>query len=195
MVSALFPLARTTLMQPRVAADAVVQYPLSRDALWTALMLVAAVNTLVLYLLITIAPPSIALPHYFGAPLVMFVLLAGLMVVYVHAIYWAGLAIGGQGSLNAMLSVIVWLQLLRTLAQIGVLVLTILVPPLALLLSVAASIWGLWILLSFIAQVLALPNLLHAAAVLVLSAVGLVLGLGILLTLIGLAAQGVVNNV
>lgn len=192
---AFWPLVQSTLRTPRNAAEQIIGWQLSRDVLWTALALVAILNTFVIVLLMQIAQPSMPMPSYFSSPLALYVLLAGVLVIYVHAIYWAGLAIGGQGALGDVLALVVWLQVLRALAQVGVLVLTILVPSLALVLSLIIGIWGFWILLNFITTAMNLQTVGHALAVLIIGAVGLVLGLGVLLSVIGLAAQGVLSNV
>ncbi len=192
---AFYPLVQTTLRTPRLAAQQIIGWQLSRDVLWTALALVAVLNTFVIVLLIQVAQPDVPLPGYFKAPLVLYVLLAGILVIYVHAIYWAGLAIGGQGALGDVLALVVWLQVVRALAQIAVLALTILVPSLAVVLSLTIALWGLWILLSFISTALSLPTLAHALAVLIIGAVGLVIGMGILLSVIGLVTQGALSNV
>jgi hypothetical protein len=189
------PLVQATLRTPRLAAQQIIGWQLSRDVLWTALALVAVLNTFVIVLLIQMAQSSVPLPSYFSAPLALYVLLAGVLVIYVHAIYWAGLAIGGKGTLGDVLALVVWLQVLRAVAQVGVLVLTVLVPSLALVLSLIVGVWGLWILLNFITTAMNLPTTAHALVVLVIGAVGLVLGLGVLLSVIGLSAQGVLNNV
>lgn len=193
--AAFMPLAKTTLRNPRAAAEQIIGWQLSRDILWTALALVAVLNTFVIVLLIQLAKPDMPLPGYFNTPLALYVLLAGILVIYVHAIYWAGLAIGGQGALGDVLALVVWLQVLRALAQVGVLLLTVLVPPLAVVLSLTVAVWGLWILLNFITAALNLPTIAHAMAVLVIGAVGLVLGIGILLSVMAVVAQGVLNNV
>jgi len=57
------------------------------------------------------------------------------------------------------------------------------------------SLWGVWILLNFIATTLNLPSVGHGFAVLVIGLVGLVLSLSILLALIGVGAQGISTNV
>ncbi|MGC1497222.1 MAG: YIP1 family protein [Sulfitobacter sp.] len=196
MNSATFmPLVQTTLRDPRAAGEQIIGWGLGRDVLWTALALVAILNTFVIVMLIQLAKPDMPLPGYFNTPLALYVILAGVLVIYVHAIYWAGLAIGGQGSLSDVLALVVWLQVLRALAQVGVLVLTVLLPQAALLLSLTVALWGLWILLHFITTAMNLPSIAHAIAVLVIGAVGLVLGLGTLLAIIGVAAQGVFSNV
>ena len=113
------------------------------------------------------------------------------MVLYVHALSWVGRAMGGQGTIEPLLAAVVWLQALRLCAQLGILLLTVALPPLALLASFVVTFWGLWILLNFVAELLQLPGLFHAAAVLAGAALGVLLGLGLLLSLIGLTAQGV----
>ena len=187
----LMPLVRTTLRDPRAAAAMIAALPLTREVLWTGVALIAALNALVISATFTFAPPAMELPSYFKMPLVLFVLMAGLMVLYVHALYWVGRAMGGQGRVEPLLATVVWLQALRLVAQIGVLVLTLVLPPLALLASMVVTFWGLWILLNFVAEILRLPSLFHAAAVLAGAALGVLLGLGFLLSLIGLTAQGV----
>ena len=176
--AALIQLAQTTLRSPRAAARMIAALPLGREVIWTSLALVAALNALVISAMFVIAPPAMALPSYFQSPLVLFALLAGLMVLYVHALSWVGRALGGQGAAAPLLAAVVWLQALRLCAQLGILLLTL-------------AVWGLWILLNFVAELLHLPGLFHAAAVLAGAALGVLLGLGLLLSLIGLTAQGV----
>ncbi len=195
MIGSLTSLAQTSLRDPQTAARQIMDLGLSRDALWTALALVAIVNTFLVIALVQTSPGAavVPLPGYFGKPLALFVLIAGLMVVYIHAMYWAGLAIGGQGSLTDVLALVVWFQVLRAAAQITVVVVSALIPALGMLLSLAVAIWGFWIFLNFLATALNLNSPWHAIAVLVVAFVGLVLGLGVLMALIGGLAQGVIS--
>ena len=186
----LVPLVKTTLLNPPEAARMIMGWNLTRDVLWTGLALMAAVNTLIIQALLNGSGPSAAIPSYFQAPLTLFVLMAGMMVVYVHTLFWAGLMIKGQGRLDDLLALVVWLLALRTAAQLAVVLVSLLVPPLGILALMLVSLWGLWILLNFIATALNLPSAAHGLVVLVIGLVGLVLGLGILLTLIGIGPQG-----
>lgn len=192
-VAALMPLVQTTLRDPKEAAARIVALNLGRDVLWPALALVALVNTAIVLLLIAVSPPEMALPGYFASPLALFVLLTGLLVIYVHALYWAGRAIGGQGALEELLALMVWLQALRAAAQLLVMVLGTLIPSLGALMSLVIAVWGFWILLNFITVALRLPSLLHALGSLVLGGIGVVIGVGVLLFLFGILAQGVLN--
>lgn len=193
MTAALMPLIQQSLLAPRDAAETVIGMKLGRDVLWTALALVAVINTFLILIIIEVSGPTMPLPGYFNRPLALFVLIAGLTVVYVHAMYWSGLAIGGQGSLMDVLALVVWFQILRALAQGLVIAVSLLVPGLGALLSLAVAIWGFWIFLNFLATALHLSSPWHAIAVLVVAFVGLILGLGILMAVLGGLAQGVVN--
>ena len=98
--------------------------------------------------------------------------------------------IKGQGRLDDLLALVVWLLALRTAAQLAVVLVSLLVPAFGILALMLVSVWGLWILLNFIATALNLPSVAHGLVVLIIGLVGLVLGLGILLTLIGIGPQG-----
>ena len=191
MEATLMPLVQATLRTPRDAAEQIMGFQLSRDTLWTALGLCAALHALVLQLLLSISEPAVPLPRYMYQPLTLFVLIAGVLVIYVHALHWAARAIGGDGQLWDMLSVMVWLQILRAVAQVVLLVVGLALPLLGALLTLVVGIWGLWILFHFIAAAGRLPTAGHGIVVVVMAAVGLLLGLGLILSLIGLSAQGV----
>lgn len=193
MRDALVPMVQTSLRNPRGAARLIMAMDLGRDALWTALALVAAVNTFLVLLIVHTSATPLPLPGYFEKPLTLFVLIAGLMVVYIHAMYWAGLVVGGKGGLMDVLAVVVWFQVLRAMAQAAVVLLSLAIPPLGGLLSLVVAVWGLWIFLSFLAEALNLRSLWHAVAALCVASVGLVLGLAVLIAIIGGAALGVVN--
>lgn len=191
------PLVRSSLTDPRQAAREIMALDLGRDVAWTTLALVAAVNTFILQAMISAAPAEVQaqFPSYFGAPLAVFVLMAGVMVIYIHTVYWAGLMLSGKGRLEDVLNLMVWLQVLRTVAQIVILAVSAVLSALAGLMSLVAFAWGLWILFNFLSEAMHLPSLAHAAIVLVMAVAGLVLGLGILLAMIGLVAQGSISNV
>ncbi|MFK7835759.1 MAG: YIP1 family protein [Sulfitobacter sp.] len=191
MQAALGPLIALSIRDPRTAARNVLDLTLGRDALWTGLALVAIVNTFLVLGVLQISPSPMPLPSYFDNPLVLYVLITGLTVVYVHAMYWAGLTIGGKGELRDVLALVVWFQVLRAAAQVALIVLSFAVPGLGALASLVVAVWGIWIFMNFIATALNLASPWHAIAVLLVAFVGLVLGLGVLMALIGGLAQGV----
>ena len=142
MNAELVPLAQTSLRAPREAAERIAALRLPRDVLWTALALVAVLNTFLVLLAISTSAPTFELPGYFDRPLALYLLITGMTVIYVHTVYWAGLMLGGKGSLNDVLAVVIWFQVLRAVAQVAVVVLSFAVPVLGLLLSLAVLIWA-----------------------------------------------------
>ncbi|GAA6175279.1 YIP1 family protein [Sulfitobacter pacificus] len=193
MLDALIPLVQTSLRNPRGAARLIMAMRLGREALWTALALVAVINSFLVLLIVHTSATPIPLPGYFEKPLTLFVLIAGLLVVYIHAMYWAGLAVGGKGDLMDVLAVVVWFQVLRAIAQAAIVVMSLAIPPLGGLLSLVVAVWGLWIFLSFLAEALGLKSVWHAVAVLCVAFVGIVLGVVVLIAMFGGAAQGVLS--
>jgi hypothetical protein len=182
------------LREPRKAAEQIIGWRLDRDTLWTALALAASVNTLIFSLSVMLQPSEV-MPAFFTSPLAMFVLLSGVLVVTTHGLYWTGRAIGGQGELGDMLSLIVFLQILRILAQIVIFVLMFVSPGISLLLSLATGIFGMWLLVNFIAAAHRFETLGRAIGTLLIAMAMIVLGLSFLLSIVGIAAQGVVPSV
>ena len=187
-------LAVETLQSPRTAAKKIMALNLSRDALWTALGLVAAINALIYSLSLFFGDVS-GLPTLFSNPILFFVMITGVMVVTVHVFHWTGLAMGGKGDLGEMLALMVWLQGLRAVAQAVMFFLLILSPVLAQLFSLGVGLLGLWITVNFITEGQRKQGLSHGIGVLMLSAVGIVFGLLLLVGLISLGSMGGPANV
>ncbi|MEP3440124.1 MAG: YIP1 family protein [Sulfitobacter sp.] len=191
---ALKDLALETLQSPRSAAQKIMNLFLGRDVLWTALVLVAVLNSIIFGISILTEDVS-QLPSFMRNPISFLFIIAGVQVMSVHGFYWAGRAIGGQGDLGDLLSLLVWLQALQMAAQAVLFVVTIIAPTIGQLLSLGVSGMALWITVNFITEALRLPTLLHGVGVIVLAAVGVAFGLMMLIGLIGMGAMGVSPNV
>jgi hypothetical protein len=68
-------------------------------------------------------------------------------------------------------------------------------PGLSLMLSLATGIIGVWILVNFIAAAHRFSSMGRAIGTLLIAMAAIVLGLSFLLSIVGIAAQGVVPNV
>jgi len=190
-----FDLAVLTLRAPQQAAAQIISLNLNRNALWSGLALTAIINTVMFNITLMAAGDTSTIPDIFKSPIAFFIILAGILVMTVHAFYWTGLSIGGKGDLGHLLALLVWLQLLRAVAQAAMVVLLAVSPGFALLFSFATGIVGLWILVNFITAALHLPSVAHGFAVVILAAVGLILGLLLIGGLVGLSSLGVPANV
>lgn len=178
-------LAILSIKDPAMGAKTVLSMPLPREALWTALVLVAVLNAALFTVSNILVPGPTPFPGIFTVPLIYCAVVAGGLVLTVYALFWIGRALGGSGSLEDIMQVIVWLQALRVVAQLAVLVFLVTVPVLSALLVFAVSLYGLYMLLHFINQAHQLDSMARAAGVLIASLLAIVLGLTLLISLFG----------
>ncbi len=193
-------LAVDTLRDPQDAAARIMGWQVPRRELYIALLAVSALTALIVGTVSTLGPPpdqelldTVPMLALFQRPLALFVLTAGGLIVMVHALYWAGNAMGGQGDLGDLIALMAWLQALRVAAQIGILALSAVVPSIAGLLALMVMIVAFWLMLHFVSAALHLGSLWRAFGILMAVSAGLLLGLMLIVTLFGLA--GGVSNV
>ena len=128
-------------------------------------------------------------------PFVYFLIAAGGFIAMVYAIYWSGRMLGGEGPVEDLMVLLLWLQALRAAAQAGVIVLLLLAPVLASLAVLVVGLATLWVFVHFINIGLRLGSIGRAIVVLIVGALALLVGLSFLLSLIGVSAVGVPLNV
>ena len=192
-----------SLQNPALAARFVLASGLRRDILWSLLLLVSIANATLVWVSNALTGPTpeqlaqmpIQIPAIIFSPLFAFVFLAFALVITVHVLHWLGAAIGGTGSLENMLAVLVWLQGLRVMAQVVLLVLMLAVPSLAGLFGLAVAILSLWILVHFVNEAAGLDSIFKTVGVLLSAMVGVIFGLSFILTITGLATMGIDANV
>jgi hypothetical protein len=184
-----------SLRDPAEAARQVIAFDLPRDVLWTALALMAVLNTLLYSATTALVPGPSPMPAIFQTPLAYLLFMGGGLVLVSVALYWTGRSFGGTGSLNDILAVIIWLQFLRVLVQVVSIVLLLTLPLLAALLTLVVAIVGLWIFVHFIDQAHRFGSPLKSVGVIVASFIGMVMGLSIVLALVGGGILGGAQNV
>jgi hypothetical protein len=178
-------LAMDTLRDPRATAERLIALELGLPTLWTALSLGAVLNTMLFSVNMMMFPSTFPLPGLFSNPILYAMAMAGGMVITMHLLTWVGGMMGGQGKLADVTVVLVWLQYMRLAAQALLLVMTMLVPALALMATLVVAFYSLWLLLNFLDVAHRLGSLGKSALVLVFSVVGITIGLSILIALIG----------
>ena len=196
-------LTMLSLSKPALAARFVIAAGLRRDVLWSLLLLVSIANATLVWMSNALTGPTpeqlaqmpIHLPAIIFSPLFAFVFLAAALVLTVHVLHWLGGAIGGTGSLDNMLAVLVWLQGLRVMAQVVLLILMLAMPSLAGLFGLAVAILSLWILVHFVNEATGLGSVFKTVGVLLSAMVGIILGLSFILSITGLATMGIDANV
>jgi len=184
-----------SIKDPAEAARRLIAWNLSRDVLWTGLALAAVVNTLLFSLSGLLMPgPAMVMP-LFQSPFFYLGMVSVGLVLTVVMLYWAGRVLGGRGTMGDVLVVVLWLQVLRVLVQVVTLVLSLTIPMLAMLLVLAATVLGIYILLHFVDQAHRLNSLPRAGGVLILSFVLMAVALSVLLALFGGMISGDISHV
>lgn len=196
-------LTMLTLRSPKEAAQQIIGIGLPRDVLWSLLVLISVANAILVWVSNVLTGPTpeqveqmpIRIPEIIYSPLFAFVILAGALTIMVNVLHWIGKAIGGTGSIENMLSVLVWLQCLRMMTQIILLVLLFAAPSLAGLFGLIVSVLSIWILVHFVNEAAELDSVFKTIGVLLSAMVGIALGLSFLLTITGLATMGIDGHV
>ncbi|MCZ4354634.1 Yip1 family protein [Roseovarius aestuarii] len=191
----IWDLTRQTLFDPRAAASRLIALPFSREWLWKALALMSVLNAMVYALsMMASGPPQpdaeMLIPTAFQSPGLMALFLVGALVVTVLTLTWIGQSMGGRGQIRDVLALIVWLQVMRLMVQLLLLVSVVVMPVLGILLAVVASVWGVAILVCFIDRAHGFDNLFKAAAVLILCVMAMVVGLSAILGVLMAAVMG-----
>lgn len=184
-----------TIRSPQEAAQQVLTYNVPRTELWLAVVALFAVNTILTAISNFLIPVPAPLEMVVSNPLLFFAATAGIFVVTVHALYWTGRMMGGQDDMGDLLTLLIWLQFIRTIAQFIILILLLTIPMLAGFFLIFVGVATFWIFLNFLTVGLQLSSNWRAFAILVLGSFMVVFGLSIFLSLIGVSAIGVPANV
>ena len=179
------PLAIATITDPAGAARTLIGLRLTRDVLWTALLLVAVLNALLFSLSNIILPPPPELGLLFHSPMLYLAVVAAGLSLSVVSLHVIGRMLGGTGALESILVLVVWLQLLRVAMQAIALLLALLTPAISAMVVLAAAFYGIFIMLHFINQAHGFGSLLRSAGVLLASALAILLVLSLFLSFIG----------
>ncbi|TCL09415.1 Yip1-like protein [Shimia isoporae] len=173
-----------TVRDPAQAARILCGVRLDRATGWTILALAVILNTLAYFGSIALfpVPEEVNIP-LFTKPFLVLTMLGSTTVIFVFAFYWVGHSLGGKAPFDTILLMLGWLQFMRLAIQIGSVVLMTLAPALSQLFVMAAGLYGLWVVLNFLKVAHDFETLGKAAAVVVMSALGLTVGLSVFLSL------------
>lgn len=185
-----------TIRSPSTAAARILQVTLSQEWLWMALVLMSVLNAIVYSVSLWIAPPpdaasgGLIIPPAFQSPVLFTMFLFGALVMTIFVLYWIGRAMGGQGSLRDILILITWLQVLRLLLQVAVLVFSLVLPGLAALLVLVGSVWGIYIVAAFLNVAHRFGSVWKAAGVLLIAFLAIAVSLSMFLGSLGAIMLG-----
>lgn len=188
-------LFRQTLTAPRDAAARILALDLPRDWLWTALVLMGVLNGLVYSVVLQIGGPGEGgaapmMPAALQSPLAFTMFLIGALVLTIVVLSWVGQLMGGKAAVKDILALIAWLQLLRLVVQLALIVLMLALPLAGLILVLVASVWGLVILVVFMDEAHEFGNVFKAAGAVTLGFLGVLVGLSAIFGVLGALVVG-----
>ncbi|WP_299785630.1 YIP1 family protein [uncultured Marivita sp.] len=184
-------LALHTVTAPRDVARLLLAMNLPSQALWLAFALVIVLNTLMFSVSLMLVPADDMFGAVLGSPTVFGAMLAVSVAALIVAVTLCGRPLGGHATYGQIAVLVIWLQALRVLLQAVVAV----VGPLSLFLSgvliSAGSVLGIWIFVNFIDVAHEMGSLLRAGLILLLAVVGMMLGLSLIFSLLGVQTGGI----
>lgn len=189
-----------TVRAPHDAAKRVLALKLPVNWLWSALILMCVLNSIVYSISLQLNPPRspeelMFIPAAFQSPVLFALFLMCAVSLMVFALHRVGAWMEGQGTQQDILTVITWMQVLRLLLQAVVLILSLVAPAFGALLVLVASVWGIYILAAFVNVAHQYDNIGKAVGVMLLSFFAVVAGASLILGLISPSLPGVPGNV
>ena len=189
-----------TLRTPGEAATRLLALNLPRRWLWMAMALMCVLNSIVYSVSLQLSPPTdpaalAMIPPAFQSPVLFTMFLFGALVITVFVLQWIGQAMGGKAELGDILVLLTWLQVMRFLFQLSILILSLVSLTLSAVLVLVGSIWAIYILAVFLNTAHRFDNLGKALGVMVLALVSIAVGLTLILGALGAAILGGTGNV
>ncbi|SMR71865.1 Yip1 domain-containing protein [Aliiroseovarius halocynthiae] len=149
----LFGMALQTVPEPRKVARDLFALGLSREFLWTALLLMVVLSTCLI--IIGSLLPSVGTEPVSPAlisPITLGVLNGILTFGMAAALYFVGRLMGGQGNLENAIATVVWAQFMLLGIQALTVVLLLFAPLMAAMLTFASAFISFWVLSHFTAE-------------------------------------------
>lgn len=190
-IDGVFRLAWNSVTAPRDVARLLLATNLPNQVLWLCFSLVIVLNTLMFALSLMVMPTGDMIGPVLGSPVVFGAMLGLSVAALVVAVTLCGRPFGGRATFQQIGILVIWLQALRVVLQ-GVVVL---LGPVSLFLSglviSAATVVGIWIFVNFIDVAHEVGSLLKSGLILLLAVVGMMLGLSMIFSLLGVQTGGI----
>lgn len=181
-----------TIYTPTDAARFLAALNLPSETGWVAMLLGAIVNTFAYTLNLALFPIPADFPlPVIASPIQYLILTFSMSVMFVFTFVWIGQILGGKGRLATLVLMMAWLMLIYGFANLALLLLMVLVPFLAGIASLAVVFYSVWVLLVFLKVAHGFPNMGKSVVTIALSLFGVLVGLSIFFSAIGLTALGI----
>lgn len=182
----------TSIVEPTESARKALAMDIPAQALWTGLALVAVLNVMLVALLQVISPMPQAMQEqgFALSPFGFFGIIGIFFVLFVYGIFYAGRMIGGQGTLQATLTIVVWFQAVSLTLEGMQFVLVLISPAIGSIFGLLTLGALIWCFMNFINVLHGFDNLGKALGAIVLALIGTALVSGIILAVLGVGPAG-----
>lgn len=184
-LSTVFSLVVDTVKDPAGMAERIVPLRWPHAVGWMGLGLVTALTVIAIGLerMIPGRPPMMS--GLGGSPFIDALFLGGMTTIFIFVLYYAGRAIGGSGTFGATLLIMTWFQTIVLFLVLAQLIAVLILPGLAVLVSMIGFGVQLWCLMHFLNVLHGFNSLFKAFGLFAMSIMGFVFGLAFFLLLVG----------
>lgn len=184
--------AMSSITEPRAVARWVMTFDLPRGMRWEVLLLVVLFSVVLQYLQVSFLgdPSRVVLGEILARPFTAGIIQASALVIAIFAIYWIGRAMGGEGDFGDAILLVAWLQFCIFLLGVLQVVFQVIMPPIAVLISLLSIGVMFWLLTNFIAELHGFSSLAQVFVMILVSLMGLAFGMSLIFSLIGLSVPG-----
>ena len=175
-------------------AQKAIDLNLPREALWTALALVAVLNVVLLAALQMLSPAPIAFEEQaFSLSPFAYVAIVGIfLALFVMGTLYTGNFMGGTGTLAGTLTIIVWFQAISLTLEAIQLVLVLLSPAIASIFGMLSLGALIWCFVNFINVLHSFNNLGKSIVTVILALIGTAMCAGLVLAIFGVGPAGAI---
>lgn len=181
-------LLRLTFRDAREGAHAVLSLGVPQSALFLMVALVAVLSALMAAIFQLLVPATVASAG--PPPGIVALTIGGVIMGTAIGLHYAGRAFGGNGRLPDAILLMVWLQVVLLLIQAVQNIVLLVAPGAVGIIFLLAFGYTLWLMINFIDVLHGFGSRARAAVLLLLTLVGLSLGLGMLFSILGIAVPG-----
>lgn len=174
-----------SVKNPKVAAHVLMKMRLKVDVLWSALVLMALVNTFLFVFAVEFLGLKSPYGAVFAAPFVNFAIMVAGLALMVLALFWVGRLMGGSAAVRDVLALVIWVQVVQALIQAAAYIALLFLPLLANLMTMAGGLIGLYMLVHFINESNGFNSLGKSVMVLFGALLGVVIGLSLVALVVG----------
>ncbi|WP_424967712.1 MULTISPECIES: Yip1 family protein [unclassified Dinoroseobacter] len=183
-----------TIKSPQEGASTILSMGLARNVLMQLLGLVVVASVITGQLGVFamgggLQDGAMTGPFLMSPMIATFVQFA-LLIVLITSVHVIGRALGGRGSFEETLSLVIWLQFILLCLQVVQILALILFPVLGALIGLVSIVLFFWLLVNFIAVIHGFTSLGLVLVGVIISAFGILFAMSLILAMLGLSFPG-----